>query len=131
MKSNADKSSDPLPLSYWLNWLMITLTSSLAGILTIICSQSLVAANLMFTLLYVMLMAPVEYKRWQKDGSGIRQLLEAWYAQTGCPMLLNTSLNIRGEPMVNDRADADRFEYEYGVKGICRDQVYSNLYDHW
>jgi carbamoyltransferase len=51
-----------------------------------------------------------------KDGSGIRQLLEAWYAQTGCPMLLNTSLNIRGEPMVNDREDADRFEYEYGVK---------------
>ena len=51
-----------------------------------------------------------------RDGSGIRQLLEAWYAQTGCPMLLNTSLNIRGEPMVNDRADADRFEMLYGVK---------------
>jgi carbamoyltransferase len=50
------------------------------------------------------------------DGSGIRQLLEAWYAETGCPMLLNTSLNIRGEPMVNDRADADRFEMLYGVK---------------
>ena len=49
------------------------------------------------------------------DGSGIRQLLEAWHAQTGCPMLLNTSLNIRGEPMVNDRADADRFEMLYGV----------------
>ena len=51
-----------------------------------------------------------------KDGSGIRQLLEAWYAETGCPMLLNTSLNIRGEPMVNDREDADRFEMLYGVK---------------
>ena len=50
------------------------------------------------------------------DGSGIRQLLEAWYAKTGCPMLLNTSLNIRGEPMVNDRADADRFESQYGIK---------------
>jgi carbamoyltransferase len=50
------------------------------------------------------------------NGSGIRQLLEAWYARTGCPMLLNTSLNIRGEPMVNDRADADRFENLYGVK---------------
>ena len=50
-----------------------------------------------------------------KDGSGIRRLLEAWYAKTGCPMLLNTSLNIRGEPMVNDRADADRFERLYGV----------------
>jgi carbamoyltransferase len=48
--------------------------------------------------------------------SGVRQLLEAWYAKTGCPMLLNTSLNIRGEPMVNDRADADRFEAQYGVK---------------
>jgi carbamoyltransferase len=31
-------------------------------------------------------------------------------------MLLNTSLNIRGEPMVNDRTDADRFEKEYGVR---------------
>jgi carbamoyltransferase len=54
----------------------------------------------------------------ERDGSGIRQLLEAWYARTGCPMLLNTSLNIRGEPMVNDRADADRFEQLYGAK-VC------------
>ena len=52
----------------------------------------------------------------KKDGSGIRELLEKWYLLTGCPMLLNTSLNIRGEPMVNDRADADRFEQLYGVK---------------
>jgi carbamoyltransferase len=52
------------------------------------------------------------------DGSGIRALLEAWYRATGCPMLLNTSLNIRGEPMVNDRADADRFEQLYRVK-VC------------
>jgi carbamoyltransferase len=52
------------------------------------------------------------------NGSGIRQLLEKWYVLTGCPMLLNTSLNIRGEPMVNDRADADRFEALYGVK-VC------------
>jgi carbamoyltransferase len=52
------------------------------------------------------------------NGSGIRKLLEAWYIATGCPMLLNTSLNIRGEPMVNDRSDADRFEKLYGVK-VC------------
>jgi carbamoyltransferase len=50
------------------------------------------------------------------NGSGIRSLLEKWYVMTGCPMLLNTSLNIRGEPMVNDRADADRFEREYSVR---------------
>jgi carbamoyltransferase len=49
------------------------------------------------------------------SASGIRQLLEAWYAKTGCPMLLNTSLNIRGEPIVNDRRDANRFEKLYGV----------------
>lgn len=53
-----------------------------------------------------------------KDGSGIRELLEKWYVMTDCPMLLNTSLNIRGEPMVNDRRDADRFERLYGVK-VC------------
>jgi carbamoyltransferase len=53
-----------------------------------------------------------------KDGSGIRELLEKWYILTGCPMLLNTSLNIRGEPMVNDREDADRFEKLYNVKVI-------------
>ena len=53
-----------------------------------------------------------------KDGSGIRELLEKWYILTGCPMLLNTSLNIRGEPMVNDRNDADRFELMYNVKVI-------------
>jgi carbamoyltransferase len=52
------------------------------------------------------------------DTSGIRKLLEHWYVLTGCPMLLNTSLNIKGEPMVNDRADADRFEQRYGVR-VC------------
>ena len=49
------------------------------------------------------------------DGSGFRQLLEQWYTETGCPMLLNTSLNIKGEPIVNDRSDADRFAKHYGV----------------
>jgi carbamoyltransferase len=53
-----------------------------------------------------------------KNGSGIRELLEKWYVMTDCPLLLNTSLNIRGEPMVNDRADADRFEQQYSVK-VC------------
>jgi carbamoyltransferase len=53
-----------------------------------------------------------------RDGSGIRELLEKWYVMTDCPMLLNTSLNIRGEPMVNDRTDADRFEQLYGVQVV-------------
>lgn len=50
--------------------------------------------------------------------SGIRELLEKWFVMTGCPMLLNTSLNIRGEPMVNDLSDAKRFQDLYGVKVV-------------
>lgn len=50
-----------------------------------------------------------------KDNSGIRQLLEAWYDLTGCPMLLNTSLNIKGKPMVNTIKDAKDFETHYNI----------------
>ena len=50
------------------------------------------------------------------DGSGIRRLLEAWHRKTGCPMLLNTSLNIKGKPIVNDLTDAQEFATMYGIK---------------
>ena len=50
------------------------------------------------------------------DGSPFRKLLELWYQRTGCPMLLNTSLNIKGQPIVNDKTDATNFEAHYGVK---------------
>jgi len=50
------------------------------------------------------------------DGSGIRQLLEAWYEATGCPMLLNTSLNIKGKPIVNNLTDAQEFAIMYNIK---------------
>jgi carbamoyltransferase len=49
------------------------------------------------------------------DNPQFRQLLELWYARTGCPMLLNTSLNIRGEPMVNDHRDSQDWQERYGV----------------
>jgi carbamoyltransferase len=53
----------------------------------------------------------------KKDcGSVLRDVLEEYYEQTGVPMLLNTSLNIRGKPMVNTRKDAWHFEDKYGVK---------------
>jgi carbamoyltransferase len=35
-------------------------------------------------------------------------ILRAFDRRTGCPMLVNTSFNIRGEPIVNDAADAYR-----------------------
>ena len=51
-----------------------------------------------------------------KNDSGIRELLEKWYVLTNCPILLNTSLNIKGEPMVNTLEDAKRFEMLYNIK---------------
>ena len=47
---------------------------------------------------------------------GFRKLLERWYEETGCPILLNTSLNIKGKPMVNDLTDAQEFAKLYNVK---------------
>jgi carbamoyltransferase len=44
------------------------------------------------------------------------RLLECFYRATGCPILLNTSLNIRGEPLVNTWEDAERFSRLWGVK---------------
>jgi len=53
----------------------------------------------------------------KKDCSSIiRQILEEWYEKTGCPLLLNTSLNIRGKPMVNSYLDALQFEIKYKVR---------------
>jgi carbamoyltransferase len=45
-----------------------------------------------------------------------RKIVEEYYERTGVPMLLNTSLNIRGRPMVNDELDAKLFEQKYNVK---------------
>ena len=33
-------------------------------------------------------------------------LLKAFYAETGCPVLLNTSFNVKGQPIVNTPAEA-------------------------
>lgn len=53
----------------------------------------------------------------QKDCTSIiRPILEEYYEKTGIPMLLNTSLNIRGMPMVNDEKDAELWERKYEVK---------------
>ena len=37
---------------------------------------------------------------------GLRAVLEAFKARTGCPVLVNTSFNVRGEPIVCTPADA-------------------------
>ena len=51
----------------------------------------------------------------KSNTSVIRPILEEWYEKTGCPMLLNTSLNIKGQPIVNDWTDAKKFMEKYNV----------------
>ncbi len=53
----------------------------------------------------------------KKDcGSIIRSILEEWYDKTGCTILLNTSLNIKGKPIVNTWDDAENFMRKYNVQ---------------
>lgn len=51
----------------------------------------------------------------ERDNPEFHRLLTLWYEKTGCPMLVNTSLNIKGEPMVNTMEDCVRWEQRYGV----------------
>ena len=44
------------------------------------------------------------------------KVLEEFYKRTGCPILLNTSLNIKGEPLVDTWADAIKFQNKYKIQ---------------
>jgi carbamoyltransferase len=48
-------------------------------------------------------------------------LLSSFKEETGCPMLVNTSLNIKGKPIVNDEQDARDFTKHYDVKVFTSD----------
>lgn len=52
---------------------------------------------------------------------GLHMLLRKWYWDTGCPVLLNTSLNIKGQPLLNDISDINMWEKMYGSKIITGD----------
>jgi len=52
----------------------------------------------------------------EEEHPGLYSLLKTRLKTMGCPMLLNTSLNIKGQPIVNTEEDARSFEQKYGVK---------------
>lgn len=51
------------------------------------------------------------------------KLLSRWYLKTGCPVLLNTSLNYKGYPLTNKVEDIKEFKDRkfrvFTAKGIC------------
>jgi len=47
---------------------------------------------------------------------GLYRVLSKFYLQTGVPVLLNTSLNIKGQPLINDEADIVKWEENYNFK---------------
>ena len=49
---------------------------------------------------------------------GLHMVLRKWYWQTGVPVLLNTSLNIKGQPLLNDENDIIKWEQTYNMKII-------------
>ena len=55
----------------------------------------------------------------KKQHPGLYEVLSNWYAMTGVPVLLNTSLNIKGQPLLNDEADIKAWENTYNFT-ICR-----------
>ena len=57
----------------------------------------------------------------KKDNPGFYQLLKEFHKETGCPMLLNTSLNVKGMPLVNDIIDVDKFIQEHNIKVYTND----------
>jgi carbamoyltransferase len=49
------------------------------------------------------------------------ELMTQFYNKTGCPMILNTSLNVKGMPIVNDERDAKIFQDKYNVPVHIKD----------
>ncbi len=50
------------------------------------------------------------------DHPELHMLLRQWYWETGVPVLLNTSLNIKGQPLLNDQNDIIEWQNRYNTK---------------
>ena len=44
---------------------------------------------------------------------GLWRVLNKFYIETGVPILLNTSLNIKGQPLLNDENDIEKWQKTY------------------
>jgi carbamoyltransferase len=53
-----------------------------------------------------------------KQHPGLYSVLKKFYKETGVPILLNTSLNIKGQPLLNDEHDIKNWQNQYKTKII-------------
>ncbi len=49
----------------------------------------------------------------KQQHSGLWEVLNRFYKETGVPILLNTSLNIKGQPLLNDERDVRMWQSQY------------------
>lgn len=49
----------------------------------------------------------------KKQHKGLYLLLQNWHEKTGVPVLLNTSLNIKNQPLLNDKNDFQKWKEEH------------------
>jgi len=54
----------------------------------------------------------------KENHPGLYRVLNKFYLETGVPILLNTSLNIKGQPLLNDEDDIKLWEQTYKTKII-------------
>jgi carbamoyltransferase len=54
----------------------------------------------------------------RKQNRGLWRAVNKFYLETGIPVLLNTSLNIKGQPLLNDENDIVKWEQMYKTKVI-------------
>lgn len=54
----------------------------------------------------------------REQHSGLYRLLERWKWVSGIPVLLNTSLNVKGQPLLNDESDIELWQKTYNLRII-------------
>lgn len=52
----------------------------------------------------------------EENNAHLFSLLTLWYKKTGCPLLLNTSLNTKGQPLINYDQQAIEFAAKYKIE---------------
>ena len=55
----------------------------------------------------------------KEQHAGLYELLNRWHKHSGVPILLNTSLNIKGQPLLNDLVDVREWNLIHRDTQIC------------